>query len=141
MLFYSGKLRFNVRVKGTGVSILSIILYMERGGIQPRRRPGGMLAGNICVDGNQPFEDLYNSTVKLAFKMRNRSKRLAENFISPILRQEGRREGWIDGWKYGRIDGWKNRWIDGRKEGWMNEWMDGWDEWMDEWKEGTKVDR
>ncbi|GIY40844.1 hypothetical protein CDAR_367801 [Caerostris darwini] len=33
------------------------------------------------------FEDLYKSTVKLAFKMRNRSKRLASTYISPMLRQ------------------------------------------------------
>ncbi|GIY03588.1 hypothetical protein CDAR_425831 [Caerostris darwini] len=33
------------------------------------------------------IEDLYESTVKLAFKMRNRSKRLASTFISPMLPQ------------------------------------------------------
>ncbi|GIX74524.1 hypothetical protein CEXT_668881 [Caerostris extrusa] len=33
------------------------------------------------------FEDLYKSTVKLAFKMRNRSKLLASTFISPMLPQ------------------------------------------------------
>ncbi|GIX81668.1 hypothetical protein CDAR_235411 [Caerostris darwini] len=33
------------------------------------------------------FEGLYKSTVKLAFKMRNRSRRLAKTFISPMLPQ------------------------------------------------------
>ncbi|GIY03586.1 uncharacterized protein CDAR_425821 [Caerostris darwini] len=86
--FNSGSLRFNVRVKGTGVSILSHNpvygtweVFSHVGGLV-----GCWLGISVWTAFNL-FEDRYKSTVKLAFKMRNRSKRLAESCISPVLRQ------------------------------------------------------
>ncbi|GIY03590.1 uncharacterized protein CDAR_425841 [Caerostris darwini] len=83
-----GGLRFNVRVRGTEVSILSHNpvygtweVFSHVGGLV-----GCWLGISVWTAFNL-FEDLYKSTVKLAFKLRNRSKRLADNFISPILRQ------------------------------------------------------
>ncbi|GIX74527.1 hypothetical protein CEXT_668891 [Caerostris extrusa] len=83
-----GTLRLLVRVKGTEVSILSHRpvygmweIFSHVGGLV------GCWLGISVWTAINFFEDLYKSTVKLALKMRNRSKRLAKTLISPMLRQ------------------------------------------------------
>ncbi|GIX81672.1 hypothetical protein CDAR_235441 [Caerostris darwini] len=85
---YDGVLRFNVRVRGTEVSILSHNpvyglweIFSHIGGLV------GCWLGISVWTAINVFEDLYKRIVKLAFMVRNRSKRLASTFISPMLRQ------------------------------------------------------
>ncbi|GIY03596.1 hypothetical protein CDAR_425871 [Caerostris darwini] len=81
-------LRLTVRAKGTEVSILS---HRPVYGTWEVFSHVGSLVGcwlGISVwTAFNFFEGLYKSTVKLAFKMRNRSRRLAKTFISPMLPQ------------------------------------------------------
>ncbi|GIY03592.1 uncharacterized protein CDAR_425851 [Caerostris darwini] len=83
-----GRLRLIVRVRGTEVSILSHRpvygtweVFSHVGGLV------GCWLGISVWTAINLFEDLYKSIVKLAFTMRNRSKRLAKTLISPMLPQ------------------------------------------------------